>query len=380
MRFPSASILAAAVAVAALPAQNPVVGVWRFDETQGFTAADSGPLGNHGTLLGFTNDPQQWVPGRLGNALSFDGLDDRVDVPFAQGLPFMSGLGEAFSVCFWVNAAPTDDDRVLTLSSAASNVPLFTLGTGRTTLGNADKLLVYLRDNDNIVYKHRYSVATVFDNTWHHVAYTEHSGEGALYIDGVPDAGTYRAYTGDARFTFDQLSFGTVARNAPCCFLSGAIDDLHVYGFRLTQADVAQVMTGAFATTCRASQAEYGNGCGVGPFDLHGFGSPVVGGPGLLFAMRGGLPGSNAFLMLGVGKPSPLDLTAFGLAGCRLYPASPTTIGTDRLSSFGSSTNVLSVPIPNLAGLACVRLTFQAVSFVGGAAITSDAALAQLGF
>ena len=42
-----------------------LVGLWRFDEGAGTTAADSSGLGNNGTLQG---NPQ-WVAGRFSNAL-----------------------------------------------------------------------------------------------------------------------------------------------------------------------------------------------------------------------------------------------------------------------------------------------------------------------
>ena len=80
-------------------------------------------------------------------------------------------IGSAFSVCFWANGTSTDDDRVLSLSSASSTAPLFTLGTGAASLGNTEKLRMYLRSDSNAAHA-RYSSQTVFDNTWHHVAGT----------------------------------------------------------------------------------------------------------------------------------------------------------------------------------------------------------------
>ncbi|MCD6166783.1 DUF2341 domain-containing protein, partial [bacterium] len=53
-----------------------VVGNWHFDEGSGSTAYDSSGNDNDGTL---TNGPQ-WVDGKYGKALSFDGSDDYVDI------------------------------------------------------------------------------------------------------------------------------------------------------------------------------------------------------------------------------------------------------------------------------------------------------------
>jgi len=51
------------------------VGYWKLGETSGITALDATGNGNDGTLNG---DPQ-WVAGRLGGALEFDGDGDYVD-------------------------------------------------------------------------------------------------------------------------------------------------------------------------------------------------------------------------------------------------------------------------------------------------------------
>jgi hypothetical protein len=53
---------------------NGLVGWWKFDETNGTVAYDSSGNGNDGNL---TNGPT-WTSGKIGGALSFDGVDDWV--------------------------------------------------------------------------------------------------------------------------------------------------------------------------------------------------------------------------------------------------------------------------------------------------------------
>jgi hypothetical protein len=59
-------------------------GEWHFDEgTGGIVAADSSGNGNDGTLTNM--DPAiDWVDGKLGKALDFDGADDYVDLPLMK--------------------------------------------------------------------------------------------------------------------------------------------------------------------------------------------------------------------------------------------------------------------------------------------------------
>ena len=53
-----------------------LIGSWKFDEGVGDTAADSSGNNNLGALVGSPT----WVDGRLGKALSFDGVDDYVEI------------------------------------------------------------------------------------------------------------------------------------------------------------------------------------------------------------------------------------------------------------------------------------------------------------
>jgi len=58
-------------------AEETLLAYWKFDEGSGTTAGDSSGNGNDGTLV---NGPT-WVSGRHGMALSFDGVDDYVEIP-----------------------------------------------------------------------------------------------------------------------------------------------------------------------------------------------------------------------------------------------------------------------------------------------------------
>ncbi|MBK8975423.1 MAG: LamG domain-containing protein [Planctomycetes bacterium] len=378
------SLAAALGCVAAVPAQTPIIGQWSLDETSGFVAADSGPIGNTGTLVSFTNDPAQWVPGVFGNALAFDGIDDYVDIAFNGGLPFYDGLGAAFSVTFWVRANAADDDRVLSLSSTASNTPLFTIGSGQTALGLSDRIRIYVRSDGNRSFDQS-SDQTVFDGTWHHVAYCETSGRANLYVDGVRDTagfdfrGAGPSNPNYGTFTLNRLTLGAVVRSTICCLLPCELDDVRVFGYELTAADVATIRSGGGVSSCRASLSSYGQGCGAGPLDLYALGSAQLGGPGISFAMRGGLPNAVALLCVGIGPLAPLDLGPLGFGGCRLYPASGSCLTIGALDPTGSSPGLIPFPIPNVPALGCLRVGFQSIAFAGTTADFSNAIVAVLG-
>ena len=59
-----------------------LVGYWSFDEGRGNIARDYSGNGNDGTLYNFNfTATSGWVDGKVGKALSFDGVDDIVSVP-----------------------------------------------------------------------------------------------------------------------------------------------------------------------------------------------------------------------------------------------------------------------------------------------------------
>jgi len=107
---------------------------WPLNETSGMVAADS--MGSYdGSLLGFSENDSQWVTGRLGGSLEFDGADDYVEVEgypgicgnkpravFAwiktQGIPVaklpLVSWGQVLSGAYWL--LEVDEDQRLRLS------------------------------------------------------------------------------------------------------------------------------------------------------------------------------------------------------------------------------------------------------------------------
>ena len=77
-----------------------LVGWWKLDEGTGTTARDISGYGNDGT---FGGDPQ-WVAGRFGKALEFDGSDDFLDCGNDPRLDLT-----LWTIAFWLNAAQNKD-------------------------------------------------------------------------------------------------------------------------------------------------------------------------------------------------------------------------------------------------------------------------------
>jgi hypothetical protein len=76
---------------------NGLVAYWDFNEGSGTTLTDKSGNGNNGTIKGAT-----WGSGVEGGALSFNGIDQEVDLPASLSTsPNLRNKNATFSICFW---------------------------------------------------------------------------------------------------------------------------------------------------------------------------------------------------------------------------------------------------------------------------------------
>ena len=153
----------------------------KFDEGSGTVAYDSSGYGNNGTLYdaNATNDdgdtPPQWVDGKFGKALSFDGVDDYVEVPDSASLNFGAG---SFTVIEWIKVnLPWTSEGYITSKAIAPGWYRRVEADGR--------LVCRFHDGSNMV--DIYSDVSVADGNWHHVAFVidRSAQKGYWIVDGV---------------------------------------------------------------------------------------------------------------------------------------------------------------------------------------------------
>jgi len=151
----------------------------------GATAADSIDS-NPGTLNGTANGPVSYVPGEVGQAFSFDGVDDYVRVNSATNLQPTTVSAEA-----WVKAtSPGIDSYIVSKGASGTISASYALSTGT----GATPGLVFSIFNGTTVVKSPDAGAVPWDGNWHHVAGTYDGTRIHLYVDGA-EVGTGTATT-----------------------------------------------------------------------------------------------------------------------------------------------------------------------------------------
>jgi len=187
-----------------------LIGHWALDgNTQ-----DSSGLANHGTA----NGAPAYALGRIGQAMSFDSLDDYVT---------MDGVADDvtnndITLAAWVNMPP-------------EGVWYPVISCNTATGGNVGWLAVDASggaDFGNLT-----GTVIVTDNTWHHLAYTRIGDVGSLYVDGVLEG----THTVSFNFSADDLwSIGQEWDAGPTAsnLLSGTIDDVRIYDVGLSYGEI----------------------------------------------------------------------------------------------------------------------------------------------
>lgn len=198
-----------------------------LDEISGFTALDAGG-GKVATLLGFDNNPAQWIDGRWGGALRFDGNDDHLSLTGYQGI---SGTNPR-TVAAWIKTSGTGGQPVIAWGP-----------------NSAGQKWTFLVQNGNIRLEvtqgFRQGTTIVNDGEWHHVACTwENDGtpnadDLKLYVDGVLETSfnAERAQAINTSPTID-VRIGRDVQERP---FEGEIDDVRIIARALTALEVSEL-------------------------------------------------------------------------------------------------------------------------------------------
>ena len=217
-----------------------LVAEWNFDETSGLVASDSAG-NNDGELMNFDDDDSQWVEGKVGGAIAFNG-SNYVEVPHADAIG--AEVTEGLTVMAWFR----------------SNVPLDAGSADNRMLekGNNYFFLQGVRPGGmNFLVKHGGAnfTAGIGDSleaeTWYHIAGVFDGATAKTYINGELKGSV--EVPGPIDDSQLPLRIGSDDSGA---FFDGLMDQVLIWKRPLSSAEIRAVIDGDFELPPQATLPE----------------------------------------------------------------------------------------------------------------------------
>jgi hypothetical protein len=203
-----------------------IVAAWTFDEGSGVDIHDVSGNGNDGLLIGGA----QWVDGKFGDALDFDGATGYIEIPFDESMRVINQGDFTLAAWFRPDAAPV---KYLILQQGDMN------GTGRSWLfihqdvGEIQSFLGGDRTQSGV---------NVKAEEWYHAAVVVTEGGNTdtvqLYVNGKLSGDPFQKGMEDCEGTF----FIGRHKNASD-FMDGIMDDVVLINKALSQVEINSLMT-----------------------------------------------------------------------------------------------------------------------------------------
>jgi hypothetical protein len=217
--------------------------LYYFDEGTGQIAYDSSGNGNH-AQLGSTggvdsNDPSWTSDGLCGNALEFDGINDKL---FIDDSPTMD-ITTDITMMVWIYRYSTDHGNLI--MKKTKDHFQYGMGVTSTTFGFGYRTA----KGPGTVYQHGYvSNVIVSPNEWHHVVIKYSSGNPSSaqnIIDGVVIPGTWVLGDGTGHLTslpsYVTIGGDELDSGAPARFFEGIIDEVGIFDRYLTYSEIMDI-------------------------------------------------------------------------------------------------------------------------------------------
>jgi Concanavalin A-like lectin/glucanases superfamily len=236
-----------------------IVGMWPLDENpaiHGTTVADASGNGNAGTLVTNDGSTNKSVSGKVGTAITFDGVDDHIDL----GTSVFNGIGAGdFTVTAWVrNTGQTTRDIIVGKDNSVVGTRqlylcLNTDYNGTVRAGMVAGMVFGPTDADGGGIDT--ALGAVSLNAWHLIVYRRQSGVQSIWIDGVNQSAS-----ATIRNTGAGTSGLTIRDTAAICQIGGRqysgftdnftgdIDEVRVYSLALSDTQIADLFAAGGVT------------------------------------------------------------------------------------------------------------------------------------
>ncbi|RJR22465.1 MAG: DUF4082 domain-containing protein [Nitrospiraceae bacterium] len=203
------------------------VAYWSFNEWSGSTAQDSAGY-NTGSLI---NGPS-WVTGRAGNALSFDGINDYVEIPDHPSLDLTAG---EFTLSVWIypeSYGEALNGRIIDHCGASEGEGGWSLLVNNYQGNQNLRLTIKNGSSIQSVYS---DIGSIGLSAWQHVAVTLEFGTVTFYVDGQIEG-----QAGGIQSPSDQNCPVRIGMRADDMFraYTGVIDEVRIYNRALSYQEI----------------------------------------------------------------------------------------------------------------------------------------------
>jgi len=204
---------------------NSLVAAYGFEEGSGTTVADSSGNGNTGTL---TNGPTWTTSGRYGKALSFDGINDYVNV--SGTLNNSLNLTQSFTISAWVQPSTLHTDfRAIVHKNSDPLASPYELYASTTGVCGAGAIAGFSNANgSNGLYDNACSPSPLQVNVWTHLAITYDGNNLQLYKNGALIA--TRSHIGYMEPSALTLQIGATEFGE---YFQGQLDEIRLYNWAI---------------------------------------------------------------------------------------------------------------------------------------------------
>jgi len=212
------------------PPPPQMVAYWKFDEGRGTKANDSAGK-NNGTVNG-----AEWTSGKFNNALSFDGVDDYVEVPDDPSLRFMRS--SSFTISAWVMPVlETENGYILCKMRSGGRRSVFGyLATWNSKISGFSFGVESSWKGYVLVQTGRNSAPV---GSWYHVVGVYDDKDVRIYLNGdLRGRRTFDLETGsttpDKNLVIGAMSYDSTIK----AFFGGKIDEVRIYDGALSDAEI----------------------------------------------------------------------------------------------------------------------------------------------
>ena len=209
-----------------------LLGRWRLDETSGTTANDSSIHGHHGTLSGgFVFGANSVSPGKVNDALDFDGSNDYIETNFA------SNETASITMTAWVKS-----DDAGTIGNNSVSQRLMTQRDASTS----SRLCLGINNNriaagwDDGGFSVQEGTTILASGQWYHAAVTYDGSTVRLYVNGVEEG----SWSESSMSTPSSDTFQIGCQYGGARHFDGALDDVRVYDRALCADEIADIHRG----------------------------------------------------------------------------------------------------------------------------------------